>query len=438
MAPKTKEQFTVICESIFLNDTKPEKWTQTFAWKPSVSFHYKVLDDTTGEVIDEVEKKYLKDLWLFQAMGGQNAKGRMFKLQAEHGEVPAKEGQPAKPYVTVMPIAEVFADGSARFLEPPKNGKVSVPSKAPSPPPPLAAKPTAAAKTTAAIPTEPATPGLPQQDRNTAKAEGFFRELDKAQSDPWWVMKTQMGYDGADATNVLDFAKHLTVMECAGMEGSTDELRAKAESVLDYWCRSLRTRLLTMKYANIRDRLSHYLNLCTTVKDLDKILYKSWVELPMGDFDALRSEAVDRMKVIQGETEAGVFKGKIKVSLQPEIPEMLRPILTEEEEPQAAAAPATPGPSTPAVEQAVVDFTRKAIMKCPDFNKLLELWATSSPGLQKHPAIIMACADWVSCSLRDAQYQQQMDGVLERVPKGWYTPELMIAWQDRYSNLAPF
>ncbi len=98
------------------------------------------LTDESGVPVDEVEKKYMKEIWLFQAMGGDNAKGHYFELMAEHGEVPAKDGKPATPYMTVMPIAEVFADGTSMFIKPPKDGKITVPASTAKPkgPPPTA------------------------------------------------------------------------------------------------------------------------------------------------------------------------------------------------------------------------------------------------------------------------------------------------------------
>jgi hypothetical protein len=36
MAPREKEQFTVVCEGLFLNDTKPENWTQSWHGKKPV------------------------------------------------------------------------------------------------------------------------------------------------------------------------------------------------------------------------------------------------------------------------------------------------------------------------------------------------------------------------------------------------------------------
>src|SRR5579872_6361904 len=334
MATKTKDQITVICDGLFLNDTKPTEWTQSFPWKASVGFHFRVLDDS-GTPTEEVHKKYLKEIWLFQAMGGKNAQGHFFRCTTETGEVPARDGQPAKPYVTVMPIAEVFTDGTSHFIDPPKDGKIVVPASAgkPKAPPPPAGPKTPASGPVAPKPAPPAPAKQPAaplkpatekawKDANTAKAAAFFSDLEKPQSDGWWTMKTQIGYDGADACNVLDFAKQMTMMEIANYKAQDGEedVYTKAESCLDYWCGAMRDRLLRMKFSNIRARLSHYLTLCVSVENVDQVIKKAWTELPESDFLALRSEAIDHVRVIQSQTEDGVFKGKITGTLQPEVP----------------------------------------------------------------------------------------------------------------------
>ncbi len=89
-------------------------------------------------------------------------------------------------------------------------------------------------------------------DPNTKKAAGFFADLEKPQSDAWWTMKTQIGYDGADACNVLDHAKQMALIEVSKNkyegEDPTAEMRADANDSIDYWVGIMRTRLLAMKF----------------------------------------------------------------------------------------------------------------------------------------------------------------------------------------------
>lgn len=447
MAQKTEEQWTAVCDGLFLNDTKPKEWTQTFPWKPSIGFHFRILDES-GQPIEETHKKYLKDMWLFQAMGGQNAKGHYFKLQVEHGEVPAKEGKPAQPYTSVMPIAEVFSDGTARFIEKPKDGKVNVPAKTdPKPGVPVTEKPPAPAKPAVVNPqTSTKTEGVVVKDANTAKAMGFFKGIEEKQSDEWWTLKTHLGFDGADATNVIDFAKQMTIMEIANHNGpAREDIRKDAEECLDYWMEALRARLLTEKYSNVRKRLTHYLTLCSSVKELDKVIYTAWVELPESDFLKVRGAALERVKEIKAQTdEKGNFTGKIMGTLQPEVerltaysPEELGAEAEEEvvEEPgnEEYIAPPRSGP-----DAAEIEFTVKAMEKIVDWKKMLAFWNTTKASLQACEECRDAFRVWIMALFDRSTQQVEVDGLREAIPAGIMTPGLEKGLHARYAELQPF
>lgn len=459
MAPKTIEQFTVVCEGLFLNDTKPKEWNQTFAWKASVGFHYRVLDEA-GEPTGETEKKYMKELWLWQAMGGINAQGHFFKLQAEHGEIPGKNGQPAKPYVSVMPIAEVFSDGTARFLEPPKDGKLNVPASSDKPkldgggrpPAPGPVKNSnAVGATRVKTKTKEETPGPQDQpkDLNTAKAKGFLDELEKSQSDAWWGFKTQLSYDGADAVNVLDFATKLALMEVSKRVYSDEDIdknnqliREDTQQAIDYWVVALRRKLSAMKFSNVRQRFSHLLGLCQSYEHLNKILWKAWCELPASDFDALKLEATVRYKVIQTETKDGVFQGKIMGTLQPELediktdqPESEYPLggIIDAEEEMTLKTKATD------LEDTEITFTVRGINNIQDFKKLMTFWNTTKAALQKNEQVRQAMRLWIADVYMRAKYQANVDGLkLGFKGVGLMTPELEKTLDDRYSQLEVF
>lgn len=435
MAPKTEEQWTCVCDGLFLNDTKPQEWKQDFPWKPSIGFHFRVLDDS-GSPIEETHKKYLKDMWLFQAMGGKNAKGHYFKLQVEHGEVPAKDGKPAQPYTSVMPIAEVFEDGTARFLEPPKEGKVTTPAS-PKPGAPLktgtpGVKPKVEAEE-AQIVTD-----RPKVDRNTAKAEGFFKGLDVPQSDFWWMFKTHLGFDGADAVNTLDFAKHIALMEMNNVEEGTD-LRVATKAAIDYWCDHLGTKMRQLKFQNIRTRLVHYLSLCQSDHDLDKVLSKAWCELPESDFKAIRALAVERRKTILAETKEGIFMGKIQGTLQPEAEFEVRdgdleektPVEKPQAPPQAQAAPSGPDP-------AIVDSTVKAFDKLKDWPKLLNFWNTTAPIYQKVPEVVQAFQAAIMEILMTIGEQAVADPIIAGIPGQVLTADFKTMLDSRYKEMIPF
>ncbi len=446
---KTQEQFTVVCEGLFLNNEKPAEWKQAFPWEPSVGFHFMALDDS-GEPTGEVQKKYLKKMWFFQAMGGKNAQGKYFRLEAEHGEIPAKEGKPAKPYITITPLAEVFSDGTARFFEAPKDEKVNVPASSDKPKGPVTPP---AIKTQANGPVVPKPPGSkapanPQNvEPNTKKAMGFFSDLSTSQSDAWWTMKTQIGYDGADACNVLEAAWHMTQFEISRYEykDEPDEtLRQDALKVMDFWTTAMRTRLLAMKFSNIRERLSHHITLCASVESLDKVLYKAWVELPESDFLSLRSEGLDRIKVIQSQTEDGVFKGKIIGTLQPEMtdgqdffapdePENTKPAGDEginEHGPE-------PKPAGPTLDE--IAFTVRGINNITDWKKLRDYWATTKDALKAVEEVKQAMRLWVADQFMRAKYQANVDGMIAKLGEmGLMTAELESTLNLRYSELSAF
>ena len=462
---KTKDQFTVICEGLFLNDSKPDNWAEMlegkgikyFPWEAGVGFHYRLLGDD-GEPIGDTQKKTKKELWLFQAMGGKNAVGKYFRLEAEHGEIPAKEGNPAKPYISVMPIAEVFSDGQARFLEAPKDGKINVPASTDKPKGPVTPGkpkgPVTPEAASALVPPKggpanpPAKPTAQEfADPNTARVANFFKKMEIPQSNEWWLSKTHLNYDVADACNVLDYAKQMALMEVAKdkFEGENpiEECRGAMNEAMQYWAETLRPRLLAMKFQNIEERLTHYTTLAITTDDLNTIILRAWTELPESFFLRVRSAAYARIKVVKSLTDKdGKFTGSVTGTLQPEI--KIAPISPMEDDPveeeyRAEAEHPAEAPVKPAgPDKAFVDKIVATIGTLENFKNLMKYWETTSPQLQGVEDIRQAMRLWVADFYMRSKYQANVSGIIEGFPKALMTPELEKTLADRYSVLAPF
>lgn len=452
MAPRTKEQFTVICDGLFLNDAKPANWdenpnTKSFPWEPSVGIHYRLLDEN-GEPTGDVQKKYKSQMWLWQGMGGKNAKGRYFRIEGEHGEIPGQKGSPPKPYFSIMPIAEVFSDGGARFLEPPKEGKINTPGpsekqkgpvspagpKAPTGAPPPANTPESSVEKKGPPITLPAF-----ADPNTARIANFLKKMTQAQSDEWWTAKSHLNYDGADATNVLDFAKQMALSEIANHNGpETDDIRMAGESCIDYWCGSFRARLLRMKFQNIEERLIHYASLAITVADLNTIINKAWTELPESFFNQVRKAAIARIGEVKKLTDKnGVFTGSVSGTLQPEI-KIITPDDIVEEEYRAELESLGDKVQAPQEDRVLIESVVVTIGKFQDFKKLMTYWETTSTKLKAVAEIEQAMRLWIADFYMRAKYQANVDGALEAFPRNLMTPELEKTLADRYSQLAHF
>jgi hypothetical protein len=284
MASKEKDQFTVRCEGLWLNDTKPAEWKQSFPWKPSVSFHFIRVDENFESLEhkgEETQKKYLKDLWLFQAMGGKNAKGHFFELMAESGTVPAKDGEPEKPYTTVMPIAEMFTDGTSRFIKPPKDGKIEEPVGKKTPPP--VTKPPVGAKTTP-------TPARPNGNGSKMPkgAEGFLEKALTPQTDAWWALKEAFNLDGAIISNSFQYAA--TFLQ--NFQGDD----AKCQDAILRWAGWFETTMREEKAERSRTRLTMLLGLAVNRAQVTDLVTKGWGMLPKSHYEIFREVALARLE----------------------------------------------------------------------------------------------------------------------------------------------
>lgn len=461
MATKTQEQLTVVCDGLFLNDTKPQEWTQTFPWEPSIGFHYRLLDEN-GEPIGEIEKKYLKKkfIWMFQAMGGRNAVGRYFRVEAEHGEIPAKDGKPSKPYTTITPLAEVFSNGTARFLEAPKEGKVNTPGPAEKPKGPVVpagkninpqgvgAKPSGPVAPKPASPTPPADPKKPRPKPNekfiaTCFESGtnqFFRMQDGFTEDGW-ILNQAHDHAKDMVLNQLGWKNHINVQSTE--EGkdlskcvvSDDTYKAELAKWADYfeWYYSQK------RWAKTVNRLKSILANLKTMEQVIALVEMAWAKLPLSFYEQVTEEARVRIDHL----EDAPPPGNHVPTATPEVPEPgLKPFTEEElgEEEETGLPPEAFLPlATPVApdEQEIV-FTVRGINNLTDYEKLLDFWNTTKPALQAVESVRQAMRLWIADYFMRSKYQNNVDGMLDKFPKGLITAELKKTLDDRYSKLATF
>lgn len=305
----SSEQQTIRVESIFLNDSKPQKWNYDWEWKPSVSISYVVIDDATGAPsTGELKGRVNGDdkLWIFQAMGGKRAKGRFFLCMIESG---SKDG---KPWYSPLPVAEVFPDGTMRKISAPKDGTVSTPAAGTQPPPGSKLPP----KPTPPVASAPAkNPEVKSDPNYAAKANAFFKELDLRETNAWWIFKRQCDLDGANATNSLEFATRFALLECghAAKDGqSVDDWRMGILASLGVWQAEMARILADHKHALLRARLAHLIGMTTTSADIALVMKRAWEDLPNSHYEALRAVAEARAAKIK----AG--EAVVSTTLQPE------------------------------------------------------------------------------------------------------------------------
>lgn len=459
---KTTEQFTVLCEGLFLNDTKPEKWEQDFPWEPSVGIHFRVLDDT-GEPAGEVQKKYKKQIWLWQTMGGKNAKGRYFRMEAESGEMPAKDGKPAKPYTSIMPMAEVFADGTARFLEAPKDGKVNTPGPAEKPKGPVipagakkvepeVGKPSNSDKGTSGT-----KPVIPNNKPRPKPNEKFIASCFEPSTNQFFRMQDGFTEDGWVLNQAQELARSMVILlEGQGFTSRSNEVdfgRAVEKSSEDHlkkqfskWVNYFEVAVSEKRWAKIRNRIYCLIQNCLIKDQVVACVEMAWAKLPPSYYEQVREKARLRL---EGVTVEGVLKvldpNGQPLTATPEIydpkfedfvdEEDIRQSLEPKEEPSQPEEPA-PVPAGPPPEE--IDWCLKAFDKYTDFKKLLAFWNDTKPALQAVEEVRQGFRLWVANKFMASKYQQDVDGIREIFPPGLMTKELETTLHARYAELASF
>lgn len=451
MAQREKEQVTVLCEGLWLNDTKPAEWKQDFPWKPSVSIHYKVLDEA-GNPIDDLQKKYLKDLWLFQAMGGRNAVGRYFKLQAEHGEVPAKDGQPAKPYVSVMPIAEIFQDGTARFIEPPKEGKVNVPaSTKPSGGP-------AGGGTKPAQPPpgpKPATPPKPSTNVEDPKkprpkpSEAFMDWCFVPKTEKHWALLEGFTQDGYIISQANTLALELTTHQL-GWWNQADSLNAPApqdflpkddetyKAQFAKWFKFFERHISEVQWDKVKKRLCALLANCTKEEHVICVVERAWTKLPRRHYESFREKARIRLQEIK---EGKLLPPDAPTStpdLDPEDPPQGHGDAFEEPEGAALAEAAAEKPSEFKADPKIVAYTVELVSKATLPQKLWDLWNTTGEGYRQNPEIRTAFIHKAGSIFSFMEYQQDAVAFLKGIPAGLFTAQEIANMEAKASQLPDF
>ena len=90
--PNATDRFDVVITSIFLNDAKPQDWAQAYEWKPSVGFTFKKINKSFEPQEPEMKARAngVANLWLWEAMGGKQAKSRFFDFMVETGVLNGK------------------------------------------------------------------------------------------------------------------------------------------------------------------------------------------------------------------------------------------------------------------------------------------------------------------------------------------------------------
>lgn len=467
MAPKTQEQFTAICDGLFLNDSKPKEWKQDFPWEASVGFHFRPLDES-GEPVGEIQRKYLKKIWLFQAMGGKNAQGHYFRLEAEHGEIPAKDGKPPKPYTTIYPIAEVFSDGQARFLEEPKNGKIGVPGpgdKPKGPVTPPGPKTSSTGAGVAATPTTPAATGgivtkatTPAKDPPPPKprpkpSESFMNLCFEPQTEKFWLMQEGFTEDGFVQTAAHQHAMSMTLNRMgwanqkglaitADMDAGAREFspicdeKYKAEFMK--WADWFEWYISTKRWAKIRERFYCLLKNCLTREQVLSLVDRAWAKLPKSQYNLVAEQVRIRLEEILANTPMK--------NLPTATPEIFEPKLEAAEEAAAlkemaeaeAATTETEEPQLKLLDPKIVDWTVAAYGKTMTMKALLDFWISSTPELQANERVRAAFRLAIMDQYMRSNYQSDVDEFRKGIPSYILTPEFAAQLDARYEQMEKF
>lgn len=457
MATKTQEQLTIICDGLFLNDTKPQEWNQTFPWEPSVGFHYRLLDEN-GEPTGEIEKKYLKKkfLWMFQAMGGRNAVGRYFRIEAEHGEIPAKDGKPAKPYVTITPLAEVFSNGNARFLEAPKDGKVNTPGPAEKPKGPVTpggGKKVDSAVASATVPEKggpvkppPADPKKPRPKPN----EKFIASCFESGTNQFFRMQDGFTEDGWILNQTHDHAVQMAMTRSGWlnrkMEGEAPEGTVPLLTDQDYkdaiikWADWFEFIYSQKRWKKTVNRLKSILANLLTTEQVIALVEMAWAKLPLSYYEEVREAARLRIDHLGDPPPAGNHVP----TATPEIYEPEgREYFTEEE--LSTEEPGEPGAGEPPVlvaqgapDKNEIEWAINGINKYTDIDKLVAFWGNTKPSLQAVEEIRQAMRLWIANLFMSAKYQANVDGIREKFPKELMNAELEKTLHARYAEMLSF
>lgn len=313
----TKEVVVVELTGFWLNDGKPADWDEkhNFAWKPSLSFYYKLVTQAFAQVGDEVKARISgeENLWLWQALGGRQAKGHFFQCLIETGDHP-------KPWTSVMPTAEVFKDGQMKMIAKPEGIKTAAPSEGAKP---LTRDNMAKAPGTAPAPgpVAPATKPTAADPDYKGKAKAFMLNVGTMNSDSWWTMKRAFDYDCTDAVNCLDMANRIALMEVSKSEYVEEadgrevlsKMRTDVGDGIRYWMGELRPILRRAKMENLKERFIHMIGLCVDNDALQMIVNKAYMDLPRSLYEEVRAEGLAR----SGDIKAGT--AVVYGTMQPEV-----------------------------------------------------------------------------------------------------------------------
>jgi hypothetical protein len=270
--------------------------------------------------------------------------------------------------------------------------------------------------------------------------DSFYRLQDGFAEDGW-VLNQAQDLAVKMTLNQMGWKNQLAIdqkLESSPAETATDD---EYKATLFKWSAWLEWWLSERRWSKIKHRLTAVLANCLTDEQVIVLVELAWTKLPKSYYDIFAEAARKRLTQIATKEKQEYVPTATPEVFEPQAPEASDELMDQEGEEEAPPAPTIPTTSTVSspVDQAVLDYAVRALGKSSDFKKLMQFWQESEPRIKNHPLMLQACQDWVSVMLRDAQYQAQVDGVLETIPAAWnVSPEMMTAWKDRYSQLAPF
>ena len=433
-----KHSADVVITAVYPEFEEPANRKSEYEWKPNIAIKYKKINKRFAPTGEELRAKVNgdKNLWQFDAIGGKNAKGHFFSMNFESGEINGHA------WTSWFPVLELFKNGNPRRIMVPDGEEEPEPPEEETPPPP---PPKKAAPVQKYAPPPPAKPAPPPLDPNTARVVNFFNELAEEKSNASFCFRKFLDMEGTNACNVLDYAKHMAVMECAGFKvgegegthGYLPDLRAKANESLDYWAGVFHERIKAIKYAGLRDRFLHTVGLCPCKEEIARMIETSWLYLPDSLFQEVRARGRERLEELMG-MGGGV---KVEGTLQAEIRIRITSAPDEETEdtdPDATAQNPAPPLTKPQLDPAEVHQISETIFKFQDFQKLKTYWLTCRAALQDNEELRDAYRMWVLNKFKASKYTADVVGIRDQVPNWFLTQSLEKELSEIYAGLAQF
>ncbi len=286
----TEKRMDVIISAIFMEAEQPANWAQPFEWKPNVSIYFKPIDANRKIIGDEIRARTngADNLWIFQAMGGKQAKGKCFDIITESGTNP-------KPWTSFMPLAMLHPNGTMTRISAPEEGVP--PPEPPTGPPPRTPVPGSPAPGTPPREPVPAQPTKSQSAANGEKlppcaAEFMQKVLFVPQSNEWWQVKDRFNIDGAIISNSFQFAAMIAAKQGAS---NVDEME---ENILG-WAAWFESMIRETQCLRTRERLTMMMGLATNKEQVTELVNQAWAKLTKSHYDVFKSMAMGRLDMFE-------------------------------------------------------------------------------------------------------------------------------------------